>query len=277
MKRSLVITLNVLTWTLLAAYLSFSLHYTSERKREQLCRGVRVTVLDSAERNFITPGMVRAWFAAEKMKLTGTELSSINTLELERFVRQRGFVRTVRVYTSMDGTLNVELTQRRPVMRFNTRNGYNFYVTDDGYILPQQRYFVVYVPVVSGYIEFPFRPDYVGPVDRFAGNDEKKVQKNYSFLVKLINFVKFVDNDDFWKAFIVQVNVDGAPGEGAYDPDVEIVPRAGDQVIMLGSVDDYERKLAKLLSFYKHAVAYEGWDCCSYINLKYKDQVVCIE
>ena len=94
MKRSLVITLNLLTWTLLAVYLSFSLRYTSQRKKEQLCREVRVTVLDSAERNFITPAMVRAWFAAEKMKLVGTELSSINTLELERFVRRRGFVRT---------------------------------------------------------------------------------------------------------------------------------------------------------------------------------------
>ena len=192
MKRSLVITLNLLTWTLLAVYLSFSLRYTSQRKKEQLCREVRVTVLDSAERNFITPAMVRAWFAAEKMKLVGTELSSINTLELERFVRRRGFVRTARVYTSMDGRLNVELTQRRPVVRFNTQNGYNFYVTDDGYVLPQQRYFVVYVPVVTGYVPFPFKPDYVGPLDRFAGNPEKKVQKNYSFLVKLINFVKFV-------------------------------------------------------------------------------------
>ena len=174
MKRSLVITLNLLTWTLLAVYLSFSVRYTSQRKKEQLCREVRVTVLDSAERNFITPAMVRAWFAAEKMKLVGTELSSINTLELERFVRRRGFVRTARVYTSMDGRLNVELTQRRPVVRFNTQNGYNFYVTDDGYVLPQQRYFVVYVPVVTGYVPFPFKPDYVGPLDRFAGNPEKK-------------------------------------------------------------------------------------------------------
>lgn len=277
MKRSLVITLNLLTWTLLAVYLSFSLRYTSQRKKEQLCREVRVTVLDSAERNFITPAMVRAWFAAEKMKLVGTELSSINTLELERFVRRRGFVRTARVYTSMDGRLNVELTQRRPVVRFNTQNGYNFYVTDDGYVLPQQRYFVVYVPVVTGYVPFPFKPDYVGPLDRFAGNPEKKVQKNYSFLVKLINFVKFVDSDDFWKAFIVQVHVVGSQAGDGYDPDIEIVPRAGDQMIMLGSVDGYEQKLAKLLSFYRHAVAYEGWNCCSYINLKYKDQIVCIE
>lgn len=77
----------------------------------------------------------------------------------------------------MDGRLNVELTQRRPVVRFNTQNGYNFYVTDDGYVLPQQRYFVVYVPVVTGYVPFPFKPDYVG---RSTGSPEipkKKCRK----------------------------------------------------------------------------------------------------
>ena len=95
--------------------------------------------------------------------------------------------------------------------------------------------------------------------------------------MKLINFVKFVDSDDFWKAFIVQIHVVGSQAGDGYDPDIEIVPRAGDQVIMLGSVDGYEQKLVKLLSFYRHAVAYEGWNCCSYINLKYKDQIVCIE
>lgn len=34
-------------------------------------------------------------------------------------------------------------------MRFNTDDGYNFYVTDDGYVLPQQRQFSSYVPIVT--------------------------------------------------------------------------------------------------------------------------------
>ena len=277
MKRPLVITLNVLSWTAILVYLLLSSRYTRERKQQRPCREVRVVVLDSAERGFITPAMVRGWFASEKIPLVGRELSSINTLELERFVRRRGYVRSARVYASIDGVLTIEIAQRKPVMRFNTDDGYNFYVTDDGYILPQQRQFSCYVPIVTGRFELPFPRGYVGPLDSLAGGGEKKVEKNYLFLAKLINFVKFVDSDDFWKAFIVQIHVVGSQAGDGYDPDIEIVPRAGDQVIMLGSVDGYEQKLAKLLSFYRHAVAYEGWNCCSYINLKYKDQIVCIE
>ena len=120
MKRPLVITLNVLSWTAILVYLLLSSRYTRERKQQRPCREVRVVVLDSAERGFITPAMVRGWFASEKIPLVGRELSSINTLELERFVRRRGYVRSARVYASIDGVLTIEIAQRKPVMRFNT-------------------------------------------------------------------------------------------------------------------------------------------------------------
>ena len=222
MKRPLVITLNVLSWTAILVYLLLSSRYTRERKQQRPCREVRVVVLDSAERGFITPAMVRGWFASEKIPLVGRELSSINTLELERFVRRRGYVRSARVYASIDGVLTIEIAQRKPVMRFNTDDGYNFYVTDDGYVLPQQRQFSSYVPIVTGRFELPFP-----------------------------------QTED--------------------EPQVEIVPRAGDQVIALGGIDAYEQKLDKLMSFYRKAVLYEGWDRYRYVNLKYKDQIVCVK
>lgn len=277
MKKPLVIALNVLTWTAILAYLVVSSSYAKQRKKEQLCREIRVVVLDSAERNFITPGMVRGWFVTEKVPVLKQELSSLNTLEIEEFVRRRGFVRTARVYTSIDGRLNIELTQRRPIARVSSVNGYNFYITDDDYILPLQRHFVTYVPVITGYIEPPFGREFVGPLDQAAAGAEKKVEKNYLFLAKLINFVKFVGNDDFWKAFIVQINVEGGSTETRYDPQVEIVPRAGNQIVTLGSIDGYREKLDKLMSFYRGAVAYEGWDLYRSIDLSYKDQIVCIK
>ena len=37
------------------------------------------------------------------------------------------------------------------------------------------------------------------------------------------------------------------------------------------------QKLDKLMSFYRKAVLYEGWDRYRYVNLKYKDQIVCVK
>ena len=119
MKKSLVITLNVLTWTAILVYMIVVSRYSGQCRRERTCRSVEVRVLDSAERNFISP-------ATEHIPLVGQELSSINTLELEALVRRRGFVKTARVYTSLDGRLHVELTQRKPVMRMSSVEGYDF-------------------------------------------------------------------------------------------------------------------------------------------------------
>ena len=276
MKRTLVIVLNLFLWIGLAVYLVVALRYTSQTKRQTTCRAIEVHILDSSQRQFITPAMVKAWFVNEKIPLIGREQSRINTLSLKTMIEKRGFVSSARVYHSMDGVLNIDITQRTPILRVNTRNGYNFYITDDLYVLPAQHHFVVYVPLITGYIIPPFGRDYVGPIDRFARVGEKKLEKNYLFLLKLIKFVKFVEDNDFWRSFIVQIEVDGAQEEtDTYDPDVEITPRLGNQVILMGSLDDYPDKLDKLLGFYKHAMIYEGWERYSFINLKYKNQIIC--
>lgn len=101
------------------------------------------------------------------------------------------------------------------------------------------------------------------------------MSENYLFLANLINFVKFVESDGFWSAFWVQINVRDGGSEGRYDPQIELVPRAGDQIVCLGSLDDYRSKLDKLTSFYRNGLAYEGWEACRYINLAYRGQVVC--
>ena len=275
MRRFWTIVLNVLSWAGIIAYFVFSSRYAAQKEQQTFCRDIRVAVLDSARMNFITSGMVKAWFATEGMQLTRQEISQINTRELEQFVTRRGYVKNARVYTSMDGVLNVELTQRRPLMRVSSVNGYNFYVTEDNYVLPLQRHFVEYVPVVTGIVEPPFPRDFVGSLDDFAAEEGKKVSKNYLFLVKLINFVKFVNSDRFWNSFVVQINVRGTESGTSGEPEVEIVPRIGNQIVLLGGLDGYETKLDKLMSFYKNGLAYEGWERYSYINLNYQGQVVC--
>jgi cell division protein FtsQ len=44
---------------------------------------------------------------------------------------------------------------------------------------------------------------------------------------------------------------------------------------MLGELDGYRAKLDKLQRFYLRGLSYEGWDTYRYINLKYKNQIVC--
>lgn len=276
MKRGTLIILNVAGWTALIVYLVVSMRYTSARKDEVVCSRVNVKVLDSRERDFITSEMVTAWFSTGEMPVIGKEMSEINTREVEKFITRRGYVKKARVYTSIDGSLNIELTQRTPLMRFNTAGGYNFYLTDDGFVVPAQRHAVEYVPLITGDFEFPFAKGYIGYVEEALTAYEKKVSKSYEFLGNLINFVTFLRGNDFWNSLIVQVYVRRGVVENDYEPQVEIVPRVGNHVVELGGLDGYEQKLNALVSFYRR-VPYDGWDKYRKISVKYRGQIVCSE
>ena len=59
------------------------------------------------------------------------------------------------------------------------------------------------------------------------------------------------------------------------DGGVELVPRVGDCVIYVGSLERYPAKMDKLKVFYGKVPQRMGWDTYSRINLEYVDQVVC--
>jgi cell division protein FtsQ len=109
---------------------------------------------------------------------------------------------------------------------------------------------------------------------------EKKSVQSHHFLTKLVNFVRSIESDDFWSAEVVQINVLGSSAGGGsntwQEPQLELVPRVGNHIVLLGKLDGGEfDRLDKLKTFYLGGLWHEGWNEFRYINIKYKDQVVC--
>lgn len=101
---------------------------------------------------------------------------------------------------------------------------------------------------------------------------QKKLQKRYEDFLKLINFVKYIEQDSFWRAEIVQI-VASTMSSG--DLRLELIPRSGNYTVSFGTVDDVEEKLDKLLTFYENGLRNIGWDSFRRISVEYKGQVVC--
>jgi cell division protein FtsQ len=57
--------------------------------------------------------------------------------------------------------------------------------------------------------------------------------------------------------------------------EIELVPKIGNQLILLGNSNRMEEKLRKLKAFYTEGIRYNGWETYQSINLKYKNQIVC--
>lgn len=361
MNRTWNIVIATAMWCAIAAYLVAAGSYSNRKRAGVTVTATHAVVADSASLGLVSTARLSKWLSAGGFDPIGKPIDEVDTHAIEEYLMARGEVGGAKAWVNLDGLLTVKVTQRRPIMRVLSSNGYRFWVTDDNYILPDRGEFTAYVPVVTGNTPFPFgaatsgsydslldgvyndflarftelenerrslasqRDDVRGEIrtvratrpkrlwsderkkkfredrdvqiaalqQRVAGFDrslreletrrnamlekEKKSHQSHMFLTKLVNFVKSVSDDGFWASQIVQVNVLGGGGGSVWkEPQIELIPRAGDHIILLGELDGNEaERLEKLRIFYHNALSREGWETQRYINIKYDRQVIC--
>jgi cell division protein FtsQ len=271
-KRILVTMLSTIVWLGIAAYFVFAIRYAYTQRAATTIDNVRITVEDLDTLDIITPELIYSWIAADK--LSGMKIEEIDTEQLKHRIASEPFIKSVDIYTTASGNMQISATQRAPIMRIMAGD-YDFYVSDDAWILPVQQGSAEYLPVVTGAFTMPFGTDYYGSLSAVMADKEKKANKNYIFLHKLINFVRLIGSDSVWGAQIVQTNVIDKGGKAWQEPEIELIPRIGNHIVSFGTLDNAEAKLDKLALFYGNVLKYEGWSKYKHINVKYKNQVVC--
>lgn len=251
---------NVVALILLVAYIVVASIYYNDKSKQVKCSGVTITVLDSAVCGFVNPDIVMEWLHQGRITVEGLPLSDVRLYAIERALLAQQYVDHAQVYTTMEGKVHIVIQQREPVMRV-IGNGYDFYVDSLHNILPPKDYYVAQVPMVSGEFVFDFAKDYFGVMN------EKKWGVDSKFLEKLINFVKFVGNDDFLRDMVVQIYV--TPSR-----EIELVPRIGGQIIEFGGLEFYPEKLDKLKKFYEQSFAGGWWKSAKKVNVKFRNQII---
>ena len=95
---------------------------------------------------------------------------------------------------------------------------------------------------------------------------------NHYASTKLTEFGCFLQKNEFWNRQIEQIYVmKNKKGERV----VELIPRVGNQVVYLGSLDDFQGKLRRLRLFYDKAIDAVGWEKYARVNLEYDNQIIC--
>ena len=235
--------LSVIVAVVLFCYLVFSVILMNGKEEDGVCRQITVVVKDSADRHFIDRKDVLSILKNTSLYPINQRLRDINTEKIERKVADNELIDRVSVYKTPSGNINIEVTQKTPVLRvFSTQGSY--YIDEHGHIMPVSPRYATYLPIASGNIE-----------KSFATTD-------------LYKFALFLQKHDFWNNQIEQIYV--YPNK-----EVELIPRVGDHRIFLGSFEDFREKMDHLQLFYEQAIPKVGWEKYRIINLKYKNQIVC--
>jgi len=261
-KRIVILTF---IWASLIAYIVISLGFVTNRNREIICTSIRVKVVDSLENNFISAKDIKRMIDRKGTTPIGKPLWTINTYEIESNLANLMAVKDVQAYKMANGILSVKVKQRKPVVRVFNKFGQSYYLDEDGLLMPLSDRFAAHVLVVNGNISEPFKLKANADIKIWQ---DSLINGEKPLINQIYEFAKEIANDDFWNAQIAQVYVNG-------NDDIEIIPRVGSQVILMGSLENYESKLNKLKLFYEDAMPAEGWNKYKMINLKFKNQIIC--
>src|ERR1700744_4532927 len=223
--------------------------FIQEKKAGVICKDVQVYIpgneyfIDKQEIDNIV----------NEKGLIGQNLDAINIHLLESRLKANPFVQSAKVYEDMDGVIEVEISQRQPILRILSHNGQDYYVDEHGLKVPLSENFTAMVLVANGFIEEPF--------DGRVGTRPAVV------VTAGFKTADYIRKDSLWAAQIAEIYVD-------QQQEIEWIPRVGNQRILLGDADALDSKFHNLYIFYKKALPQAGWGTYKTINIKYANQVV---
>ncbi len=222
------------------------------------CQGLEVTIKDSLENSFVSAADVKAYLDREYGIYKGIPLDSLDMIRIESIIDGRSAVKKSQAYVTRDGILHIDVTQRKPVVRFQKAGG-GFYADKEGYIFPLQKSYASHVQVIDGNIPLAANSGYKGELQ----NDREK--KWFKDMMELINFM---EDSRTWKDKIVQIHVNG-------NRDLILIPREGNEHINFGQPDNIEEKFAKLEKYYTSIIPAQGNGRYTKVDLRYRGQIVC--
>ena len=247
------VLLRFLLMVVLVSYLFVSFFFLRSYAAEDKCRDLQVEITDSAVLHYISPADVYNYIEDFEMDPCGKPLGGIDTEKMERTLMSNGvlerelskhpLIDEAECYKTPSGKVCVEVTQRIPVMRVMADDG-NYYVDAEGQRMAVRTQYQAHLPLVTGRVDSVL---------------------TYRDMLPL---ARYIYNHRFWNAQIEQIYVNERH-------EVELVPRVGDQTILLGSVQDFETKLDNLMLVYKKVFSKAGWAMYDTVSLKFKNQVVC--
>ena len=243
---------------LLAIYLVFV--FTSfDRKNESktMCSKVNIEIADDATSGFIDTKVIKQRLQKAGVYPIGKRMNTINARAIEDMLRTSPFVKTAECHKTEGGTVYISVTQRMPVIRIKADNGDDYYVDDNDCIMPRSNYTSDLI-IATGSISRRYATTCLSPLG------------------------KTIMQNDLWKNQVEQINI-------LPDQSVEIVPRIGNHIVLLGKMpDDIDRKkrekaiaeffnykMERLEKFYRFGLSEVGWNKYSYINIEFDNQIIC--
>jgi cell division protein FtsQ len=217
--------------------------------KNNVCKEVLIHIKNKDAVQFVTSADVKsALVNANSIVPNSTKLKDINIAQLEAIAFNNPWVKDANIYVDHHDNINVDITQKEPILRWLNGDLVQSYLDADGNTIPVNPNYGANVPIVTS---------------ANMGATVKEQKMKYQ-MVALCNFIK---QDTFWNATIAQINI-------TKQFHFELVPSLGNHIILFGDTTNMRNKFARLFTFYKEVMPRDGWAKFNQLNLQFDGQIV---
>lgn len=253
-------------WSLLIIGLLLTMGFVNRKQNSLICKSLEVKINKNDEVSFLDKTDITKLIRRRGDSIVGQSKYSIDIPIIEKTLNNHEDIAKVNVYMTIDGSVNVNVKQRKPILRVFNLSGESYYLDESGKIMPLSNKYTARVLVANGNILQTDVSNYSNATNAIV-NDT--IKKSNSMLNELFALATYINRDEFWKAQIQQIYVNT-------ERDMELIPLVGNQKIIFGDTTAMDEKFKKLKIFYLQGLNTTGWwDKYSTINLKFKNQIVC--
>ncbi len=235
--------IKIILLTGVLCYLVFAVATMSQDKDRRICHDISIIIEDSTADNYIDSRYIENIITKAKCQIKNMPISQIDANSIEGHILGSPYIDSVICYYTPENTMCIRVFTRTPVLHVITEAGEDYYMDMKGNAMPTDEFLM--------------------DICLATGNITKEYARE-----KLTGLADFLNNHPTWNKEIQQVYVRN-------EKQIELIPHAGEHIIILGEPKDIKDKLDRLDTFYKEGLDKTGWNKYSTIDLNYAGQVVC--
>ena len=159
-KKIIITALDII----LAFYLIMAVTaWNNPDEQSKVCTKVNIEISDSKNAGFLTAEEIKHILQKNNLYPLNKKMENINPRDIEETLKDGPFVKTAQCYKTENGHINIQITQRMPIIRIKSQHGGDYYLDDNGGILPNSKYTSDLI-IATGNINNIFAKLYIAPL-----------------------------------------------------------------------------------------------------------------
>ncbi len=251
-KKTILHWVFTVLWIAVGAGTVLLLAAAAKNKDAQHCSGISVNI-EGVDNNFFVDkkDVINSITFNVGGNPVGKIISAFDLREMERDLVKDVWIKAAQLFFDNNNRLMVNVLEREPVARVFTTKGTTFYIDSALAMLPLSEKFSARLPVFTG----------------FPSNKGILSKPDSALLRGILAISIAIQKDAFRTAIIDQVDI-------TPQRNFELVPKIGNNIIVLGDSKNLDEKFNKLQLFYQQVMVKAGWNKYSEINIAYSGQIV---